>query len=188
VLYLLNREPLLFALGKGRRDPRTELSIALLASAIGLFIIAVETQFVSKIPMLPAMAVVALAFIAGFYTVGRKGPLTRGFHGIVLTCAFFFGMGLIAACDTLLDHGKPTPYAAQVVNKHSSSGRSTTYYLDFAAWGPFNGANAVSVPYSVYQTAVPGDTVCFEVYPGALHAAWFERAACDGPQDLQTTP
>lgn len=188
VLYQLNREPLLFALGKTRRDPRTDLSIALFIAVFGLFLVIVQTQFVSKIPMLPAMAVAALAFIGGFYMLGRKGPLTRGFHGVVLMCAFFFGMGLIAACDTLLDHAKPAPYTAQVVAKHTSSGRSTTYYLDFGAWGPFKGANTVSVPNSVYQAAEPGDTVCFEVYPGALRAAWFERVACDGPTGLQTTP
>lgn len=188
VLYQLNREPLLFALGKARRDPRTDLSLALFVAVIGLFLVIVQTQFVSKIPMLPSMAVATLAFIGCFYMLGRKGPLTRGFHGVVLMCAFFFGMGLIAACDTLLDHAKPAPYAAQVVAKHTSSGRSTTYYLDFAAWGPFDGANKVSVPSSVYQAAEPGDTVCFDVYPGVLHAAWFERAACEGPQDLPTTP
>ena len=113
---------------------------------------------------------------------GRGAALTDGGPG------FFFGMGLIAACDTLLDHAKPAPYTAQVVAKHTSSGRSTTYYLDFGAWGPFKGANTVSVPNSVYQAAEPGDTVCFEVYPGALRAAWFERVACDGPTGLQTTP
>lgn len=181
VLYLLNTNPLLYALGKSKRDPRTELSIAVLAAAMGLFFDRIQTHFVSLMPLLPLMAVVALAFIAAFYMLGRKGPRTQGFHAMVLICAGFFSMGLIAACDTLLDNAKPTPYAAQVVNKHTVRGKSTTYYLDFDAWGPFDGANKVSVPYSVYESAEPGVTVCFDVHPGALHAAWFMRMDCDAP-------
>jgi MFS family permease len=180
-LSLLNTKPLLYALGKSKRDPRNELSIALLASGMGLFFAGMQTHFVSMMPLLPLIVVVALAFIAAFYMMARKGPRTQGFHAIVLICGGFFAMGLIAASDTLLDNARPAPYAAQVVNKHTSSGRSTTYYLDFDAWGPFSGANHVSVPFSIYQTAQPGDTVCFEVYPGALHASWFERVSCDAP-------
>jgi hypothetical protein len=180
-LSLLNTKPLLYALGKSKRDPRNELSIALLASGMGLFFAGMRTHFVSMMPLLPLIAVVALAFIAAFYMLGRKGPRTQGFHAIVLICGGFFAMGLSAASDTLLDNARPAPYAAQVVNKHTSSGRSTTYYLDFDAWGPFSSANHVSVPFSIYQTAQPGDTVCFEVYPGALHATWFERVSCDAP-------
>jgi hypothetical protein len=188
VLYFLSTRPFLYALGRSRRDPRNELSIALLASAMGLFFSSLQTHFVSLMPLLPAMAAVALAFIAAFYMLSRKGPRTQAFHGIVLVCAGFFSMGLIAACDTLLDSGVATPYQAQVVDKHESTGRSTTYYLDFDTWGPFSGANHVSVPYSVYEPAQPGDTVCFEVYPGTLHAAWFKRVVCEAPQELQTTP
>jgi hypothetical protein len=188
VLYSLNAEPLLYALGKSRRDPRNELSIALFAAAMGFLFGGIRTHFVSVMPLLPATATVALAFIVAFYMLGRKGPRTQGFHAVLLMCAASYSFGLIANCDTLLDNEQATPYQAQVANKHTSSGRSTTYYLDFDAWGPFKGANSVSVPESVYGAAQPGDTVCFLVYPGALHAAWFERVACEGPRDLQTTP
>lgn len=188
VLYLLNTEPLLYALGKSKRDPRTELSIALFAASMGLFFVGMQSHFVSLMPLLPSMAAIAIALIAAFYLLTRKGPRTRGFHALVLMCAGFFSFGLAAACDTLLDRGQATSYQAQVANKHVVRGKSTTYYLDFDAWGPFDGPNKVSVPYSVYEAAEPGITVCFEVYPGALHAVWFERIDCDAPQELQQTP
>jgi len=178
-LYLLNREPLLYAVGKSKRDPRNELSIALLASGIGLFLIGMRTDFVSWQPLLPKIVVAALAFLFCFYVFGRKGPRMQGFHVLVILSAVFYSFGLIAACDTLPDHAKSTDYAAQVVRKHYVSGRSTTYYLDFGPWGPFEDANKVSVPYGVYRDARPGDTVCFEVHPGALKAAWFRRVGCD---------
>ncbi len=187
-LYLLNAEPLLYGVGTPRRDPRADLSIALFASALGLISNCFHLHFVSLMPLLPAMAVVALAFIAGFYMLGGKGPRTPRFHAMVLMCGAFYSFGLMAACDTLLDHAKPAPYSAQVVGKHESSGRSTTYYLDFNAWGPFTGANSVSVPESVFNADEAGVTVCFDVYPGALHAGWFSLVPCGGPQEIQTTP
>jgi hypothetical protein len=184
-LYLLNRNPLLYVLGKSKRDPRTELSIALLASGFGLFASGMRTDFVSFMPLLPSIFMVAAAFLFGFYAFGRKGPRTQGFHVLVIMCAGFYSFGLIAACNTLPDHAKSTDYSAQVIHKHSVSGKSTTYYLDFDPWGPFSGANKVSVPSSVYQRTTPGDAACFEVHPGALKAAWFQRVACEAPQARQ---
>ena len=131
-------------------------------------------------PLVLSIALVALAYLLGFYAFGRKGPRAQSFHVLVFMCAGFYSVGLIAACDTLPDHAKATDYATQVIHKHYVSGKSTTYYLDFGPWGPFSADNKVSVPSSVYEQTTPGDTVCFEVHPGALKAAWFERVACEG--------
>jgi len=188
VLCLLNREPLFFAIGKSKRDPRAELGIALFAAGMGLFFIGIGTKFVSMRDLLPLAGAVALAFIAAFYMLGRNGPPMPGFHAVVLMYAGLYSFGLIATCDTLLDHAKAAPYEAPVVSKHTRSGKSTTYYLDFDAWGPFDGANAVSVPRSVYDAAQPGDPICFDVHPGALHLIWYKRVVCDAQHGLQTTP
>ncbi len=188
VIYLLNRGPLLYVLGKSKRDPRTELSIALFVASMGFFFNGIQRHFVSLMPLLPSMALAALAFISGFAILSRNGPRAQGFYAVMLMCAGFYSFGLISACDTLLDHGQPTPYQAQVVRKHVVHGKSTTYYLDFDAWGPFEGTNKIGVPYGVYRATEPGDTVCFEVHPGALHALWYERVDCEAPQEIQTTP
>jgi hypothetical protein len=182
VLYLLNREPLFFALGKSRRDPRAELSIALLAAEMGLFFIAIGMNFVSMRTLLPFVGMVALAFIAAFYMLGRNGPPMQGFHALVLMSAGFYSFGLIAAYDTLLDRASVTVYATRVAGKHTKSGKSTTYYLEFDAWGPFDDANDIRVPRRVYRETQLGDTVCLRVHPGALHVAWYERVECDARQ------
>jgi hypothetical protein len=187
-LYLLNTKPHLYALGKLKRDPRSELTIALIAPALGFLMSGVDLNLVSMTPLLPAMAVVVLAFVTGFYMLGRKVPQTAGFHALVLMCAGFYGYGMVASCDTLFDHGQPTAYRTQVAGKHIAHGKSTTYYLDFDAWGPLKGANKVSVPYGSYETAEPGDMACFEVHPGVLHAAWYMRVNCDTTEDTQTGP
>lgn len=181
-LYLLNREPLLFALAGSNRDPRADLNIAPLAAGFGLSVFSgFQTNFVSLMPLLPSTAVVALAFIAGFYMLVRNGPRTPLFHVIVLMCALFFGAGLIATGDTLLDRGQAATYQVQVIGKHINSGRLTFYYLDLNPWGPYTSENPMHVPESDYQAAQLGDVVCLELHPGFLHAAWYERIACTAP-------
>jgi hypothetical protein len=96
--------------------------------------------------------------------------------------AGFYSFGLIAAYDTLLDRASVTVYATRVAGKHTKSGKSTTYYLEFDAWGPFDDANDIRVPRRVYRETQLGDTVCLRVHPGALHVAWYERVECDARQ------
>jgi hypothetical protein len=178
VLYLINRKPLLFALAKPRRDPRADLIFALLVAAIGLGVDGTQANFVSFVPILPSMVLVALAFTAAFYIAVRKGPRTLGFHVAVINSAMFFGLGLIGAADTLLDRGPAAMYQAQVIGKHITNGKSTFYYLDLNPWGPYTGENHFPVSQSDYQSEQSGDVVCFELHPGFLHAAWYERTAC----------
>lgn len=178
VLYLINRKPLLFALAKPRRDPRADVSIALLAAGIGLGVDSTQANFVSFMPMLPSMVVGALAFIAAFYFAVHKGPRTLGFHAVVIYSAMFFGWGLIGAADTLLDRGPAAMYQAQVIGKHITNGKSTFYYLDLNPWGPYTSENHFPVSQSDYQSEQSGDVVCFELHPGFLHAAWYMPMAC----------
>lgn len=187
-LYLLRTRPLLYALGKPKRDPRTDLTLTLLAPAFGFLISGVELNLVSAAPLLPAMVLAGLVFVASFYLLGRKGPQTPGFHAMVLMCAGLYGFGMIASFDTLFDHGHPTFYRTQVAGKHVAHGKSTTYYLDFGSWGPVSGPNKISVPYGLYETAEPGDTACFEVFPGLLHAPWYMRVDCVTIEQMQMGP
>lgn len=187
-LYLLRTMPLLYALGKSRRDPRTDLTLTLLAPAFGFLISGVELNLVSTTPLLPGMVLAGLVFIASFYLLGRKGPPTPGFHAMVLMCAGLYGFGMIASFDTFFDHGRPTFYQTQVAGKHVAHGKSTTYYLDFGPWGPVGGPNKISVPYGLYETAEPGDAACFQVFPGLLRAPWYMRVDCVTMEQMQMGP
>lgn len=186
-LYLLNTKPLLYALGKSKRDSRSELAIALFAPALGFFASTVDENLVSRTPLLPFIVAVAIAFVAGFFLFGRQGARTPGFAVMVLMCAGFYSYGLVASSDTLFDHGQSTTYQTQVMGKHIAHGKSTDYYLDFGAWGPLVGANKMGVPYGLYETAQPGDKVCFEVHPGTLRAPWYMRVNCD-TEEMQSAP
>jgi hypothetical protein len=184
VLYLLHREPLLFAVGKSKRDPRAELSIAFLAAGFGLFFGGIGVHFVSLKPLLELTVAVVLACALAFAAIGGKGPRQQGFVVVVLMYAVFYSYGLVEAGDTLFDHVKTANYTTMVIGRHAVHGRSTTYYLDLGPWGPFDGENKFRVPLSQYRAANTGDAVCLELHPGSLHAAWYERVGCEAAQDV----
>lgn len=185
VLFLLNRQPLLFALTSWQKNPRSNLWIATLVAGMGLTFCGIGMNFVSLTALAPSAVIATLAFALGFYKLGRKKPQDWVFHLLVSVCGILYGFGLMATCDTLLDHAKATAFEVQVVGLRTNpAGDSTDYFLDFGPWGPLRSANSVSVSQDEYQHTHAGDEVCFDVHPGLLHAAWYERTACAAPSAM----
>jgi hypothetical protein len=178
VLYLLNRDPLLYAVGKPKRDPRTDLTIAVLVSGIGLMMGGLSVSFVSYKALLAWGVFVAAAYIFAFSTYTQKGPRAPGFLLIMLIYGCLYAYGLVTVADTALDHAPATTYATSVIGEHEVHGRSTSYILDLAPWGPFDSANKLSVPHREYVRAQVGDAVCLSLHPGYLHAPWYTRVPC----------
>ena len=178
VLYLMHREPLLYTVGKPRRDPRTELTIAILASGLGLLFGGVTVNFVSYAPLLESGALVAAAYIFAFFAYTQKASRVLSFLTIMLIYGCMYGYGLVTVADTLLDRAPATTFATSVVGEHKVHGKSTTYYLDLAPWGPFNSTNKLSVRQSEYLQTQNGEAVCLALHPGYLHAPWYTRVDC----------
>ena len=72
VLYLMQKDPLLYALGKPKRDPRSDLSIAALASGIGLMLGGIAMHFVSYKPLLLWGALIAAVYVFAFSAYSRE--------------------------------------------------------------------------------------------------------------------
>jgi hypothetical protein len=178
VLYLMRKDPLLYTLGKPKRDPRSDLSIAALASGIGLMFGGIAMHFVSYKPLLLWGALIAAVYVFAFSAYTQRRPQVQGFVLIMLMYGCMYAYGLVTVTDTLLDHSPATTFATSIVGEHEVHGRSTTYYLDLAAWGPFDGTNKLSVPHSEYLRAQIGGAVCLSLHPGYLHAAWYTRVDC----------
>jgi hypothetical protein len=178
VLYLMHKEPLLYTVGKPKRDPRTDMTVAILASGIGLMFGGIAMNFVSYRPLLESGALIAAVYIFAFFTYTQKAPRVLSFLTIMLIYGCMYGYGLVTVADTLLDHATATIFATSVIGEHEVHGKSTTYYLDLAAWGPFERTNKLSVRHSEYLRTQIGEAVCLALHPGFLHAAWYTRIEC----------
>jgi hypothetical protein len=178
VLLLMQRSPLLYQFFKKKADPRAEVSFVLIAAGFGLLFRIRETEFISLQPLLLLIAVVALIFVAAFFNSARRNSSPAGAFIGLLFFAGIYSYGLAVVMDTVADRSNATTYMVSVMGKHESHGKSTTYYLELAPWGPVEKPNKLSVSSSIYSNAEAGDAVCLGVHPGRLHAAWYQLTEC----------
>jgi hypothetical protein len=109
-------------------------------------------------------------------------PWLKKHHGIVallliLCCAYGYGAGL--QVNALLDRSAPQTYRVMVNSKYVSHGKSTSYHLKLAPWGPNEGEQNLMESKGLYMRIKPGDTVCMVLRSGALNVAWSELGSCD---------
>jgi hypothetical protein len=178
LIFLVHREPLVYAISKPKGDPRTDLSIAFMACGLGLILGTGNVHFVDISTVMGYAALVALLCCMGVLSSTRENSqLLR-----VIVGTFFiagaYGCGLAAAVDSVPDKSAPASYTTTVRDKHEAHGRGTSYYLYLAPWGPIEGVNHVRVSRSMYEGAFIGELVCFELRPGVLHAEWYQLVAC----------
>ncbi|MFZ1013158.1 MAG: hypothetical protein WAN28_07415, partial [Terracidiphilus sp.] len=175
---LIQRSPLLYAVFKQKADPRAELSIALVVSGFGLLLSVTRQHFVSLQPLLVRMVPAGLAYFFGFESVCRHGSQKPGNIFVLLFIAGLYGAGFGMMADTIADRAPATTYSADVLSKHVSRGRSTSYYLELAPWGPMTAPNQLSVPAHTYGSLQVGDEVCLVLHPGSLRVPWYQLIDC----------
>jgi hypothetical protein len=178
MIYLVRSGPLLYAIFKPKRDPRTDLGIAFVACGFGLIFGDSSFHFVEQLSLLEYAALVGVLFCAGIYSAARKNPQFWGAMLGMLFIAGAYGFGLAGAADAIPDHATPANYSVTVENKHETQGRSTSYYLDLAPWGPIQRPNSLSVSESTYDGTSIGDQVCLDLRPGVLRVQWYQVVAC----------
>lgn len=178
LIYLVHREPLLYAIFKPKRDPRTDLGTAFIICGLGLILGTRDVHFVEVPTLLVYAALVALLCCAGVFSLAHQNSELLGASVAMLFVAGLYGWGLAATADAVLDKSTPESYATTVQDKHESHGRSTSYYLDLAPWGPIQGLNDVSVSRTTYEGAFIGELVCLELRRGVLHVEWYQVVAC----------
>ncbi|MFP5276160.1 MAG: hypothetical protein ACLGPM_03515 [Acidobacteriota bacterium] len=179
-LSMVFRSPLLYTLFKKKSDPRAEMSYPLLIAGFGLLFHLGAIHFISIRPLLPYAILAGLVLIAACYGPASRSP-NRGTLFAVFFLAAMYSYSAVAVADSSLDKSAGASYSTQVLGHHITEGRSTTYSLLVAPWGPVATPENVSVPSSVYRSTAIGDTVCPELHPGLLRAPWFRLAPCSSP-------
>lgn len=188
VLLLVWRSPMLYTVFRRRKDPRAELVFVLFIASFGFLIVNRGVHLVSIKPLAPEMiAMGLLCFVPALVTKSDSATaLSRGIALIFF--AGLYGYAVSVAADTQYDHGPVSPYRATVVGKYESHGRSTSYTLQLGPWGPFEGENRLGVSARTYGHMEIGDTVCLNLHPGSLHAAWFQQVSCASQPAYENLP
>lgn len=179
--WLCWRWPLFFAIFKRKQDPRAETSYGLLVAAFGLLLHMSGFHFLSFRPLLLGMALLGAGTVATYYRAVREGSGNRVLVAILALSALY-AYGAVTMADVCFDSSGGEHYAATVMGGHIARGRSTTYYLRLAPWGPVATAQDVSVSARLYHATAQGDSVCPDLHPGWLKAPWFRVLSCSPSQ------
>jgi hypothetical protein len=178
MLFLMQRSPLLYAFFKRKADPRAEVALILMVAGFGLDGSIIDVEFISMKPLLLLIVSMTLIYTAVFYSgLHKKTKIAATIFGLLFVAASYsFGLAVVA--DTLLDRSEPSTYTVPVTGKHTTSGKSTSYYLELAPWGPLQKPNQISVSSSFYDDTAPGDQICLALHPGRLNASWYQLSGC----------
>jgi hypothetical protein len=162
-----------------RNDVRPSLAAPIIVPGLILSLRAIsDFSFLRWQQLLSPILVVAVTMTALLAAADPKSGKQRWLILATLFLAVAYGGGVTAMADALLDRSAPQVLQVEVLHKHISSGRSTTWYLHLAPWGPQDHAEDVSVSRSLYSSVQTGQIVCVYLYPGTLKIPWFQVARC----------
>jgi hypothetical protein len=97
---------------------------------------------------------------------------------LILLLACFYGYGSVMEADILFDRTPPAVYRTVITGKYISNGKSKSYNLRLAPWGPKTNGDRVSVPRTFYLSKQIGDPVCVSLRPGTLAIPWYIVRDC----------
>ena len=173
-IVLLARSHHLYQIEGRRNDARPSLAFTFIFPGCALAYRAIQDlHFLEWKPLV--LATLALAAILTIF-LAQSDPL---FHNRVVAAVsiFFIGSmycyGAVSQFDVLADRSAPATYQTQVLAKRADNGRTTSYYLQVAPWGPRHDSEEINVSRALYRAISPGQPVSIHLYSGALHLPWF---------------
>ena len=181
-IVLLARSHGIYQIEGRRNDARPSLAGAFIFPSCALAYRAIQDlHFLQWKPLL--FATLALAAVLTIF-LAQSDP---HFHNraVAAVSMFFLGSmycyGAVAHFDVLADRSAPLTYQTQVLSKRADNGRTTTYYLQVAPWGPRQHSDEIEVSRSLYAAINPGQPVSIRLYSGALHLPWFSVSRITAP-------
>lgn len=172
-----------------RNDARPSLAVPVMTPGFILALRALtDLSFINWKQLLAPLLFVTVAFTVAVASADPVSTRKRWPLLAIFFIAGFYGGGVSALADALLDRSSPQVYQTRVLHKHVSTGRHTTWYLRLAAWGPQAQTSEVGVPRLFYSSVQPGQTICVHYHPGALKIPWYLVAPCPSTPTAAQAP
>jgi hypothetical protein len=143
-----------------------------------MFRVLFDLNMVSVLPLIGAAAIGAGVFVSIITVADRK---IRSQPAMLVVCGLVAGLyffGVIGEANALLDRSPLSVIRSQIVAKHVSRGKTTTYHFTLAPWGARSDPDDASVPRDLYDRLQPGNPVCVLLHNGELGMPWFVVRGC----------
>jgi hypothetical protein len=121
------------------------------------------------------IATAGLSFV--FITVMKKflqndeSRMSKIFYIICFKAVYSYGAVIVSNC--YYDNSTITVFTSEVLDKHKSTGKHTSYYLTLRAWGPINEDDDTDVDPQFYDVVEKGDIVSVYFQKGRLGIPWY---------------
>jgi hypothetical protein len=127
--------------------------------------------------LLGAMVAVMLTYAA--YRADRATQKQPVIALVLFLLAIGYGYGTVMEANALLDRTPGKVYLTMVERKYVSTGKSASYHLVLAPWGPMERGDNVTVTRQFYQASSEGAPVCVMLRSGAVGVPWYRVRRCE---------
>ena len=162
-----------------KNSPYPAVFVAVFMPSFALFLRSLlDVDLVRYFPMclVAGQAAFVMALLLAFCTrkwlFDSKARITEG--AALIAAALVYGYSASATFNTAFDNERGKVFSTKVLDKSTSSGKTTTYHLTVGPWGPFTTEADVQVGSNQYQATQPGDQVRIRLRPGRLNVPWYE--------------
>jgi Bacterial PH domain len=169
----------LFRIGIRATEAHASLGAVCMLPALAVMLrMLFDLNMVNSLPLIGAAAGAAVLFtpaiVVADRALHRKPWMLLG----VALCTAAYAYGVLGEANALLDRSPRSVFQSQILGKHISTGKHTSYYFRLAPWGPRTEPGDVSVPQAVYDRLQPGNPACVLLRDGALGMPWFLVLTC----------
>jgi hypothetical protein len=163
-----------------KTDPRPNVGAAFL---LGFLLLqrAFDHPILDPTPAIILGLVVGLVLLSLIAWLDPKARTSRALLGGVLF-ALAYGWSAVIIVDRLADSAPAKSFQTEVLEKWTSSGRSRSWNIKLAAWGPLTTDTTMSIASDAYDRLAIGQTVCVGLHPGALGVRWYALTRCRGEE------
>ena len=166
------------ALTARQTDARPSIFWLAFGSVFGIVLRSLDLHLIDTRALFVDAAFACALFALAVVMADRRFPRRPVSLGFLLSLSYAYAACLLAQLDVRLDHAAPKVQSVAVLGKYSEKGRSTTYHLELAGWGPLPQPYDILVPAALYDRVESGGKVCVATAPGWLKIRWYRLDPC----------
>ncbi len=151
--------------------------IGFAVTSVAMMIVTLKSYDIFKIEHIwtPLIIMVSVIFLAIYKIDFQKYKSSiKGAGAVMFVLTIMYAIGVVLEVNCTIDSSIPQIYKAQVLAKHITKGRSTSYYFTLSAWGPRESVKDVTVGRNLYNSVNDIDSVSIIFKKGLLNIPWFK--------------
>lgn len=178
-LFILRHFKGLIKIGKREKSTHPTIFIGFFGSIIALTLRALRDFSILEysnvwipIILIASIYITVLLFCIQDVKYKKLSDFFNAFGVLIIVMAYSYSSFITVNC--LYDKSEPEIFNAVILDKVTSSGKNTTYYLDLSPWGPRKQAERITVSREQYDNFDINDEASIYLMKGKFDVQWFK--------------